>query len=192
MKRTAFKIFLLTVLALSCSAEDGEDGVIGPQGEQGQPGEDGEDGAQGETGAANVIYSDWIPDEFPIPPDPPMDETTATFLVNASELTEEIKNNGVVLVYARRASGPTSFAIAQLPNTIYAPVNHQYFFEYNSLNENLSIRIVHTEGGAIGYPIYREYRYVLIPGGFPTSGKSSVDYSKMSYEEIIAHFNIPE
>lgn len=204
MKKMLFKISILAALACSCSAEDGQDGAIGPQGpqgEQGFPGEDGQDGEdgaqgeqgeQGEAGTANVIYSDWIPDDFPIPPDPAIGETTATFLINASELTEAIKNNGLILLYARRVSGPTTFAVAQLPITVSAPINHYYSFEYNNFNENLSVRILHTEGGAIGYPAYREYRYILIPGGIPTSGKSTMDYTQMSYEEIIAHFNIPE
>lgn len=61
-------LFLGIFFLASCSAEDGETGPAGPagpQGEQGAQGPQGDQGEQGEPGTANVIYSDWIPIDFP-------------------------------------------------------------------------------------------------------------------------------
>ncbi|WP_430908541.1 hypothetical protein [Maribacter sp. 2-571] len=59
IKRIGQALFM-TLLLVACSPEDGSDGAIGPQGEQGPAGQ----GEQREIGAANVIYSDWIPSDF--------------------------------------------------------------------------------------------------------------------------------
>ncbi|CAN0596747.1 unnamed protein product, partial [Laminaria digitata] len=58
------------------------------------------------------------------------------------------------------------------------------------------------EGGAVGVPFFGEYRYILIPGEEPAgttivigttgSKQEPLDYSKMSYEEVIEFFNIEE
>ncbi len=51
----------------------------------------------------------------------------------------------------------------------------------------------------VGIPFFEDYRYVIIPGGQPaTTGRvigtveKALNYTKMSYEEVVHHFNIPE
>lgn len=198
MKKASL-FLVLSIFLFNCSPEDGEDGAIGPQGEQGIAGLNGQDGnngeqgpqgEQGETGTANVIYSSWIANNFP---EPPILDNRANFTIEIPELTDEIKNSGLIQVYARRPSGPDIYAIAPLPIIILEPVNEYYSFEYNSFNNNLTIRLAATDDLNINFFIYREFRYIIIPGGVATSGKTSkIDYAKMSYEEITEHFNIPE
>lgn len=167
--------------------QDGEQGLSGEDGADGADGQNGTDGTQGETGTANVIYSEWFTNTFP---EAPIADDNAFSVVNVPELTEEIKNSGLILVYARRLSGPDSFSVRQLPIIIFEPVNEHYYFDYNSTNNNLVIRLRTTDGTNINSFVYKEYRYVIVPGGIPAGGKSSLDYSKMSYEEVAVHFGI--
>ncbi len=196
-------LLLMSCLILACS-KDGEQGPIGtqgPQGEQGLPGvdgqngEDGTDGAQGEPGelgTANVIYSEWFPSEFP-------DDIALardSFSVGAPELTDDNIENGLLLVFGRTFNVIDDTLIEQLPRTFF--VRDQYYYHRYITNpattnpQQFEIIVESIDGGFIGTPFFEEYRYFIIPGGIPTSGKSAVNYTKMTYEEISTHFNIPK
>nr|WP_298995934.1 hypothetical protein [uncultured Allomuricauda sp.] len=195
-----FGIFLLA----SCSAEDGETGPAGPQGPQGEQGvagpagadgANGQDGEQGETGTANVIYSDWIDSEF----DDNVILTAAGFDIDVPELTQEIINQGVVLVFGRNIPGGFSSPdVMQLPFIS----NSNFYSSRIEDVETLRITVASLDGTAVGIPFFENYRYVIIPGGVPaeddgggiiiTSKSSEYDYSKMSYEEIAELFNIQD
>ena len=190
-------LFILVVgFLLSCSSEDGQDGAIGPegpqgeQGEQGQQGEQGEQGIQGEqgdTGTANVIYSEWIPSGFPNPINSDFDQ----WEMYAPELTQEIHDSGTILVYAR-----VTTVIYPVPNTFFTSNEHWEFRLLDTNDTLIAIRVNSIDGGNIGSPVLNgDFRYILIPGGVPaTTGKDGapLDYTKMTYEEVIAHFGIPE
>ncbi|WP_157491673.1 collagen-like triple helix repeat-containing protein [Maribacter thermophilus] len=205
MKTFKFTKQLLSLLFISsmliaCSKEDGEDGAIGPQGpqgEQGIPGEDGADGADGEqgekgdTGTANVIYSGWITSGF----EANILDDSATFDIEAPSLTQEIIDEGAVLVYGRT----TGIDSDVLPLPIYIPTTHESYYHRLEGVGQIQIRVVTDDSSLIGSTLFSDYRYILIPGGVEASngiggitGKSSTDYSNMSYEEIVAQFNIPE
>lgn len=191
MKKLFFIWTLVGIMFLACSPDDGEDGAIGPQGvqgEQGQTGPQGEQGETGETGTANVIYSDWIPSGF----ESPIADTHASFPIqNVEELTDEIKANGYISVYGRYTTAYT--IIEPLPKSIFGLRMQHYDFQINDLNQNINIWITSIDGSDIEIPIYDDYRYIIIPGGTPsTSGKSAMDYSKMSYEQLVSLFHIPE
>ena len=199
-------ISLFGLLFIACS-KDGEQGIQGESGvrgadgqngEQGLPGEDGEDGqngtdgTQGETGTANVIYSEWIPSEFPI--NIPLSQDS--FVVEAPDLTKEIVENGLLLVFGRTSNPIDQIIVEQLPRPVFFR-DQYYFHRYittpsNEGPQQFTIEVLSTDGGFIGVPFFEEYRYFIIPGGNPVSGKSSIAYSKMSYAELSAHFNIPE
>ncbi|MEH6679512.1 MAG: hypothetical protein V7724_03140 [Sediminicola sp.] len=203
MKRTVILIQLLILVFFACSPEDGQDGAIGPQGPQGeqgiagqqgpagQDGEDGQDGSEGEPGTANVIYSDWFTLPFP---DDINSTTNYGAGIVANDVTENIVNNSVTLIYGR---SDTTVLIPQLlPFSAFA--EQQYYAPgfraptESSPTGRVSVTIYSMDGSPIGIPIFEEYRYVIIPGGIPTSGKSSIDYTQLSYEEIIDLYHIPE
>ena len=47
------------------------------------------------------------------------------------------------------------------------------------------------DGNAYIFDWMEEFRYVIIPQGTSTSGKSvGMDYNKMSYEEVMDHFGL--
>jgi hypothetical protein len=154
------------VTILSCSADDGKDGA---------------------TGTANVIYSDWV--NAPAATPETIDGTNGmSTSLNAPKLTEEILNNGTILVYMDFGGG-----IYQLPYTSTAGGSANTIKFISTLGKIKIFRFKHSaDGTTIGLPTFLRYRYILIPGGVSaTDGKSvKIDYSKMSYEDVCARLNV--
>lgn len=184
----SYMIFLLGFLTLfSCSPEDGAEGAMGPAGPQGVQGIPGETGPKGDTGETNIIASEWIPSGFTVPT--PIAESFVQFFIDAPELTDEIKQSGVIMVYGKYGN-ETLPRIVPLPFLIPNVRNHYYYFQINDINNRISINLYHTENGSIGYPAFEEYRYVLIPPTTTTTGKPSIDYSQMSYDDVVTLLNL--
>lgn len=219
-----FSVLFMASLIMSCSQDDASDGAIGPQGPQGEqgpkgdkgdPGQDGaaanqgaqgeqgeqgvqgpkgdqgDQGPKGDTGTANVIYSDWIPSGFP----ETINDNFEQWSLIAPELTQEIHDTGVILVYARVGT-----LIYTVPITFFSG-NEYWYFRLLDINDPLiAIRVDSIDGGDIGTPILNgDFRYVLIPGGIPANTDNpggitskTPDYAGMSYEEIAERFNIPD
>ena len=219
MRKTHFfkVLFYLAIASLTlvaCSPEDGEDGAIGPQGPQGEqgpqgpqgePGQDGAEGAQGEQGeqgepgTANVIYSDWIDSEF----DDDIFTTSASFSIDAPLMTEDIIDEGVILVYGRSFPAPVTndTDVYALPVVFGAARQQSYYYRAETTGQLDIVVVANEEGEPVGNPFFEVFRYVLIPGGQPTDDsnpgdvttkREALDYTKMTYEEILEHFNIPE
>lgn len=203
MKTNVLSIKTLLIMALSmalfasCSSEDGEDGATGPQGEQGPAGpagpqgEQGAQGEQGEPGTANVIYSDWVDTEL----GSNIVSTSASFSIEAPEIGPDMLNFGTILVYGRRIELPGDGNIVYpLPIVFGAARQQSYYFRAQSDEIIISV-VANEEGESVGDGSFLEqYRYVLIPGGVSTSGKLTpdMDLTKMSYEEVVELFSIPE
>ncbi|MEC7264978.1 MAG: collagen-like protein [Bacteroidota bacterium] len=191
------KTFLLMamsiVLITSCSSDDGEDGAQGPQGEQGATGPQGpqgDQGEQGEPGTANVMYSDWVNTEL----GNSIATSSASFDIDAPEIDPDMLNFGTILVYGRRIDAIDGNTVYQLPMVFGAARQQSYFFVATDGNIRISVH-ANEEGDTVGDGTFlAQYRYVLIPGGVSTSGKSGsdMDFSKMTYEEVVDYFNIPE
>ncbi len=208
MKTRRFKFLnylLMVALVASCSPEDGEDGAIGPQGPQGEQGPAGADGAngadgeQGEPGTANVIYSDWIDSEF----DENIIATSASFSIDAPSMTNEILNEGVILVFGRsRPFAPsTDTDVYGLPIVFGASRQQSYYYRAEEAEQLDIIVAANEQGDSVGSPFFEAYRYVLIPSEQPANTGSPgglgtksevVDLTKMTYEEVIDYLNIPE
>jgi len=169
-------IFLLAIFAISCSSDDGTDGV------------DGQAGAPEATATANVIYSAWL--TAPVAAVESVDGTSgmSTSLV-APELTEDILSKGTVLVYVSFGSGSFS-----LPYTSTAGGFVNTITAISSLKKIKLFRFRHDQAATVNIPTSLSWRYILIPGGVAaaTSKTTKLDYSKMSYQEVCAHFNIQQ
>jgi hypothetical protein len=191
--KQVFSLIFIASLFLACSKEDGQDGATGPsgpQGEQGVTGADGEQGEQGETGTANVIFSDWITVDYLL--DGALESNfqgLKTF--NESELN---KDTDVVLVYGQRENGSLADGVYALPY-ILASQDEYYSFmltEASGITTSLRATVNTLDGGTNLFNFFQQYRYVIIPGGISDSGKSSINYNKMTYEEVAAHFGIED
>ncbi len=182
-------MILMVIMAFSCSkdGEDGMDGAIGPQGEQGLAGQDGIDGVDGQDGNANVIASDWIEATSEI------FGPTAEMDIPISGLEPESLENGAFLVYMRQEafseslwpSGQTTL----LPLTLESG-GRTFLFNYFFTSDILKIRYnIIPVVEFISFPSGSEFRYVLIPPLDSTSEvNNTIDFSKMSYEEVMNLF----
>lgn len=175
--KTIFTILLFAITTISCSSDDGADGV------------DGVDGAPGPAGTANVIFSGWI--NAPAGTPETIDGTSGlstSFAV--PQLTADIMSKGTILVYLSFGSGTSVYT---LPYTSTAGGFANTITAIASLNSIKIFRFKHAaDGTTVGLPSTLSYRYILIPGGVSASTAKSAktDYSKMSYEEVLAHFNM--
>lgn len=189
-KNVLFSTLLSGLLLIACS-KDGNDGAIGPQGPQGEQGATGPAGPQGETGTANVIYSDWIPNGFS-PGGGLLQKLYTIADVDEINSLNVILETSTVLVYGRGnvllAAGDE---VLPLP---YHNVSSTERYTY-TINES-RIRLVGMTSNVANndFDLFDDYRYVIIPGGVSRSGKSSnsLDFSKMTYDEVVEHFNIPK
>ena len=179
--RRFFSALFIASLLMACSKDgnDGTNGAPGPQGEQGPAGADGADGQNGDT---NVIFSEWVNSGFPAD----VMDTEALFDIDAPALTQEFRDTGVILVYAR--TGSITYG---LPVVFAEEWEHSYFFRVN-VPGTLEIAVNSTDGSNVGATAFLQYRYVLVPGGLAAKSASTVNFSKMTYEEVAAYFGIKD
>lgn len=204
MKLKYVIIVMASVALFSCSkAEDGAIGPIGPAGQIGPVGQNGADGTDGlnggvdgtdgvdgingtngtdgQDGNANVISSGWFTFEST---DWSFNgvQTTVTAQKDEPEITQEIRENGAILAYIDL--GPGNSGVYSLPRV----ENFAYTFYSNQVGE-ISFRHYKLDGSTVSSPSTQfKFRYVIIPASI--SGKSSIDFEKMTYEEVIDYFGL--
>ena len=191
------KLFTMLLLAMgiaftSCEGPEGpegpegEMGLTGETGAQGEAGAAGEQGAQGEPGEdgnANVIASDWIDAGF----DTSASSTFDEFSISVPELTREIADSAIILVYGRDDLS-TRFEVHQLPY-VQSHEKYDYHLEGSLLHEyELFITGTTMDGNDQFYLSVDKVRYVIVPSG--TAKSASVNLYKMSYEEVMDHFGL--
>ncbi len=172
-------VMLLAIVMTACSPEDGEDGAvgpIGPQGEQGPPGPQGPQGETGEDGNANVIASDWIPEEFS-----DVSTSLTSFDVMDTNIDQSILDSGLVLAYGRES----------LTTVLGIPFTFSNKTYYTALFADGRIRFIgrSVDGSGAFFSDLTDVRYVIIPSS--TSSKNAgLDFTKMSYHEVIYYFGL--
>ena len=168
--KTIFALCLISLFSVSCSSDDGADG---------------EPGAPGAAGTANVIYSAWI--NAPTAVAETVDGTSGmSTSLTVPQLSEDIVSKGTVLVYVSFGSGSFS-----LPYTSTAGGFVNTITAVSSLKKIKLFRFRHDQAATVNIPTSLSWRYILIPGGVAAAtAKNKPDYTKMSYEEVCAHFNI--
>ncbi|SHG30052.1 collagen-like protein [Flagellimonas flava] len=173
-------LVIVTCLILGCSGEDGEIGPEGPQGEQ------GEQGLQGEPGNSNVIASEWFGIETW------EDDRPFGKLHPILELTNAQLERAVILVYRKDTYSPGFSLINMLPTEtvrtrtrINIPVpENQLEIIVESLSNDFEVPSNEY------LPPEIQFRYVILEPP-STSGKvPSVDFSKMTYEEVVDYLGL--
>jgi hypothetical protein len=188
MKKALF-LFILPIVAslsfVSCTGDKGDQGDPGDPGEQGIQGIQGIQGVPGDPGTANVIYSDWAT----------LPGSWRDSLLNGSDLkvkhlrdahiTQAIIDRGLVLCYFKWAN-----TVYQMPYTgISGGVNYT-MTHVLVLGKVVFALFTHDNSATITFNSSVPFRYIIIPGGVPT--KSTLDYSKLSYEDLCYKLGIPE
>jgi hypothetical protein len=190
-------LVLVIVFTFSCS----EDGAVGPQGSTGKDGQngtngldgqDGTNGVDGQDGNANVMASDWFkPSSYIL--------STGFGGINllehdqaAPEITQEIIDTGVVLVYGKlngyiSSVWPTD-QVSLLPITLtysVSPANIDTFTALLSVG-NIKIRFTNNNNTYSSLGTNHFFRYVVIPSSGSSSGRIA-DFSRKSLEDDLAN-----
>lgn len=141
-------------------------------------------------GTANVLYSSWVEFESSnwsaLQTEFSMD--FREYPVQAPQITEEIRNEGVVLVYVSWACCSYVTSLPDITDNTY-----KTYFEYVVGEIQIKRSFFPDATGDPGtYSTGNEYRYIIIPGG-TSIGNSKVkkeDLKNMSYEEVKKRFGI--
>ncbi len=147
-------ILLFGLLLASCSGDDGAPGI------------NGVDGADGADGNANIIASGWFDPTWAVP------STMADFTHDAPEITQEVLDTGLVMVYSKMYG-----SVYPLPISFMGDSNPKEFDFWITLG---SVRIWFTAESSYTPDATTQFRYVIIPSG--TSGSKSIS----SREGILA------
>lgn len=180
--RSASRLWLcLALMALGCAK--GDSGPTGPK---------------GDTGAANVICSAWhspstwdAENEFGV--------ALRTYAMPDTALTQEIIDQGVVLVYMRFVG--LNSRIIQLP---FVAVSPAYSFSFRAGAG--SIKVVYYDAAAPAttpgiIPSGNQIRYVLIPGGAlaasmqangSTYEQETANLESRPYADMCREYDFPE
>jgi hypothetical protein len=208
MKQTTHRISFLSIMvifmSLVLSACDDPEEIIGPQGDQGPQGEQGplgeqgpegpqgDQGPEGPPGTANVLYSEWTAFSLTEWSEPVsyFGQMRRTYTVESEDITEEILENGAVMVYVRFVStfstiqplpviGPITKSTEDQVLNYYLQLEELIFLFHNLTNRD-------QDPGRIGSG--NQYRYVIIPGGTTSFKKNYPDLN--DYHAVMKYFDI--
>ncbi|MDX2008073.1 MAG: hypothetical protein SFU83_22755 [Meiothermus sp.] len=199
-------LFLLGFLSLTAACT----GAAGPKGDTGAAGPTGPTGPAGPPGSANVIYSAWVtsPNNSE---DRVIDGTCVRMRrLPAPLLTQENIDRAAIIVYMRVGSiGPYKLpytsdaggATNQVNYSIRAATANDQFLgnaqpaqfwiyrhTFNTCRFNSGVpESFPGQPVLINLPQSLEYRYIIIPGGV-----AAASIQDLSYQEVVARYNIPE
>lgn len=171
----------------------GATGAAGPAGPAGPAGATGATGATGPAGTANVIYSAW----FTSGTWTGSGTNNAFFDRAAPGVTAAIRDNGVVLAYARLAADATN--IRPLPATTGTGAGLVIWNFFSPAVGSLRFT-ADTPSGTVVPSTTNEFRYVLIAGSVlggrgQNVGVGGTNYTEaqlraMSYHQVCRLFNL--
>lgn len=183
MKTNRFRssaVWLTTVAIML--AVSGCEGPAGPTGPAGPQGDAGEQGPQGPPGTADVIYSDWIGlTDLEAGVDTVyLGRNYRKHDIPAPELTQEIIDEGAVLVYLRLSGG-----VVPLPGTFGGanPIHITFALLHPG---TLSVLSQNLDNTPTGLNTSAEFRYILIPGG----ATAEMGMSTQSYSTVLEYYGI--
>ncbi|WP_338733020.1 hypothetical protein [Mangrovimonas cancribranchiae] len=168
---------LLVIFSVSCSPEDGEDGAQGPAGEDGN---------------ANVIVKTIEAD----PGRPYLDWTAGSYLgaqaniyeINDTDITQDVLDNSLILVHFQLFEEATWYPMTF--NWLESDGGDQLItFDY-TLNL-LTIYSAQTSG-TLGASVSKVKYFIIDSSNSSTNRTQSIDYTKMSHEELINHFELED
>jgi hypothetical protein len=175
--------YMLAVSLTITACKKGDPGPAGDKGDKGDTGEKGSQGTKGDPGSANVLYSDWLDLGFQL------DQPSGIFFTQIQEpkLTDNFLSTGEVKVYINLGT-PADKVISVLPyrsgNAQITPFLVEGIIELDA-NVNASTATDPTTGDK-----FRQYRYVLIPGGAHVRAEKKINWD--NYEEVKAYLGLKD
>ena len=191
MKKLTFQIAAIafvaaSILFASCSKE-GPAGAAGPAGPAGPA---GGQGPKGDDGTANVIYSEWL--DVAYEADTLHDGATIDTIgfittIDVPQLDNAILTSGEIKAYVNLNSADEP-VIAPIPYfSIFDGVSIEPVYYLNSIElySNLDASTITSQGVK-----FRQYRYILIPGGVAARKASSIDWN--DYNQVKKYLNLKD
>tara|TARA_R110002050_G_scaffold204522_4_gene340244 strand:- start:179527 stop:180027 length:501 start_codon:yes stop_codon:yes gene_type:complete len=156
------KLFLMGICAVLTLSCSSEDGNDGAIGPQGIQGEQGPDGEDGNANVTSILFED------------------QTILIGNNDfaipqLTQEIFDNGVVLAYLKGTDGSWQ------PLPLIQEGNIALDIDRISVG-NIRLTATFTS-------LNLNFRFILIKGNL-TGKNAEMDFSKMSYVEVMDYFGL--
>lgn len=177
------------MLAVALTVTACKKGDPGPQGEKGDKGDTGGTGANGQTGGkgdpgtANVMYSDWLDLGYSL------DQASGIYFTQIDEprLTDELLTTGEVKVYINLGSAAEK-VVSVLP---YRSGTAQItpFFLDQLIELDATVNASTVTDPTTGTK-FRQYRYVIIPGGVNIRAEKKVDWN--NYSEVKAYLGLKD
>jgi hypothetical protein len=176
--------YCMLAIALTVTAcKKGDPGPQGDKGDKGDPGATGNTGTKGDPGTANVMYSDWLDVGFQL------DQPSGVYftLIQEPKLTDEFLSTGEVKVYINLGT-PAEKVVSVLP---YRSGTAQItpFFVEGVIELDANVNASTATDPATGNK-FRQYRYVLIPGGAHVRADKKVDWN--NYAEVKAYLGLKD
>ncbi|OBX18193.1 MULTISPECIES: collagen-like triple helix repeat-containing protein [Bizionia] len=177
MSKTKFVLLaFLVAFSFSCSTEDGNDGAPGAEGPQGPAGTDGN---------ANIIVKTVIPD-----PGPYLTWTVGSYLGNNAnvhaitdtDISQDVLDNSMIVVYFQLRGRDTWYPMTYS----FVDGSGSEIITFTTGLNNLTI-YAYTDSGVLNAVITKVKYYIIDSSNNKTQ---SIDYTKMSYEEIMNHFDL--
>lgn len=106
-------------------------------------------------------------------------------IIPHNDITQDLVDRGVVLVYARLNSG----AYNQLPTTFYQSSSYSTSIEVASIAGSVTLFWTDSDLSQPSYPAINDFKIVLIPSTAKLA-KPDLDYS--NYEEVKASFGLKD
>jgi hypothetical protein len=186
-----YLLFAAIIFIIGC-AKDGETGPAGADGVNGANGTNGTNGINGTNGSngnANVSQSnftvngsDWTYNNLPVW------DQSLTVILNDNDITQNIIDSGIVMVYLSLNSPATEwFALpfTQKLNGNY--LSQTWAFAY-SLN-NVTIKFYFSDGSSPSTPSTNYFKVVVISG---TQRIANPNVNWNNYQEVKAFLNLSE
>jgi hypothetical protein len=177
---------LLCVVLVTLGCAKGDTGPTGPT------------GPRGATGSANVIYSEWYsPDTWYLETE--FGTTQRFYSIGSTSITQEIIDQGVVMVYMRFVGFAPE--IVQLPFLV-TDAGYQFYYcaQADSVKVAYYVAAARATTPSI-IPSYNQVRYVLISGGVvaatmqaegSTYEQEVASLRYMPYADVCRKYGVPE
>lgn len=178
----------ITLFFAACTKE-GPAGPAGAAGPAGPAGPVGAQGPKGDTGTANVIYSDWLDVSFTADTahnGNVIDTIDYSAVINAPKLTDAILSNGAIKVYVNVGTA-VSPAVAPLPlDALLFQIIVSPIYQVGKINLIASddASTFTTTSNQKAW----QYRYILIPGGTPSSRMANINWN--DYNAVKAYLGL--
>lgn len=163
----------------------GAKGAIGPKGATGATGAQGPKGDQGDPGTANVIYSEWEAIQFG------GGISSKVMNIGISEIDASVLAHGSILVYIW---SPSISWTSPLPYTHIVNSQPNTLLTYRCANNLLQLVAYRVDPNSTIYNFpgsIWKYRYIIIPGGIPSSAAMK-NVNLKDYNAVAKAMNIPD